>query len=48
LDVVERDEVVLQIHYVSHPQPDMRPLYTLAINLGANKIVRRINAGGIE
>ena len=48
LDVVAKDEVVLQIHHVSHPSPDQRPLHTLAIHLGESKVVRRMNHGGVE
>jgi hypothetical protein len=47
LDVVGRDEVVLQIHHVSHPDSDQLSLHTLAIHLGASKVVRRMSHGGV-
>lgn len=48
LDIVAKDEVVLQIHHVSHPDPRQGSLHTIAIHLGGSKVVRRINRGGVE
>lgn len=42
LGVVGEESVVLQIHYIEHPQRQNVPLHTLALHLGSTKVVRRM------